>query len=101
MKLRFLIFLLSLGIVISAPTFGANYLYKDKAGFLTFRCEGRLGLHSTKVRPQGWGYYKVIGPYIHDVILAPDSFEAATLSCGEKVLTTTRQAIGLKSFKDY
>ena len=88
-------------LLVAAPVYAANFLHKDKTGFLYFRCEGRLGAYKAKVRSQGWGHYQVIGPYISDVVPADDSFDAATLACGEQVVESTRHMIGLKSFKDY
>lgn len=88
-------------MLVAAPAFAANFLHKNKAGFLYFRCEGRLGAFKAKVRSQGWGHYQVIGPYISDVVPASDSFEAATLACGERAIESTHHLIGLKSFKDY
>ncbi|MDX2468960.1 MAG: hypothetical protein QNL04_00120 [SAR324 cluster bacterium] len=86
---------------LGSPLFAANFLHKDKSGFLFFRCEGRLGAYKAKVRSQGWGHYQVIGPYISDVVPASNSFDAATLACGEQTFESTRHVIGLKSFKDY
>ena len=88
-------------MLLCSPVIGAEFLHKDKTGFLYFRCEGRLGAFKAKVRSQGWGHYQVIGPFVADVVPASDSFEAATLACGELGANSTRHVIGLKSFKDY
>ena len=91
-SLTIFLILVSFGIFACEQCFAANFLYQDKAGFFVYRCEGRLGRHKAKVKPQGWGHYQVVGPYIHDVIAAPDSFEAATVSCGENSIINLSSA---------
>lgn len=78
----------------------AEYLFRDSAGTLYFRCGGQHNLSQAKVHYQGYGYYDAEGPYKTAVMQADNAMEAAVKACGEEGATGPAVMLGLKSFKD-
>ncbi len=100
MKITEKLALITFCVVAATSAQGAEYLFRDQAGSLYFRCGGVNNLSRAKVHYQGYGYYDAEGPYKTMVLKAENALEAAVKSCGEEGATGTAVMLGLKTYKD-